>query len=51
MEEKKFGYEGETDKRILMKMLLVGDITEEHLQAYLADLPDVSSSADEIIIE
>jgi len=51
MEEKKFGYEGETDKRILMKMLLEGEITEEHLKPYLADLPDVSSSADEIIIE
>jgi hypothetical protein len=51
MEEKKYGYEGETDKRILMRMLLEGEITEEHLQAYLAELPDLSSSADEIIIE
>jgi hypothetical protein len=51
MEEKKFGYEGETDKRILMRMLLEGEITEEHLQAYLAELPDLSSSADEMIIE
>ncbi|NTW17482.1 MAG: hypothetical protein HGA41_08515 [Syntrophaceae bacterium] len=51
MEEKKFGCEGETDKRILTKMLLDGEITEERLQAYLAELPDVSSCADEIIIE
>jgi hypothetical protein len=51
MEEKKYGYEGETDKRILMRMLLEGEITEEHLQAYLAELPDLSSSADEMIIE
>jgi hypothetical protein len=51
MEEKKYGYEGETDKRILKRMLLEGEITEEHLQAYLAELPDLSSSADEIIIE
>ncbi|MEN6321492.1 MAG: hypothetical protein ABFD82_22435 [Syntrophaceae bacterium] len=51
MEEKQCGYEGETDKRILTKMLLDGEITEEHLQAYLEELPDVSSCADEIFIE
>ena len=51
MEESKFGCEGETDKRILTRMLLDGEITEEHLQAYLSELPDVSSCADEIIIE
>lgn len=51
MEENKFDCEGETDKRILMRMLLEGEITEEHLQAYLAELPDVASCADEIIIE
>lgn len=51
MEEKKFGCEGETDKRILTKMLLDGAITEERLQAYLAELPDVASCADEITIE
>ena len=50
-EEKKIGCEGETDKRILMKKLLDGEITEEHLKSYLKELPDVSSCADEIIIE
>lgn len=51
MEEKQIGCDGETDKRILTKRLLDGEITEEHLQAYLKDLPDVASSADEIIVE
>jgi len=51
MEKKQLGCEGETDKRILTKRLLEGEITEEYLQTYLAELPDVSSCADEIIIE
>jgi len=51
MEKKQFNCDGETDKRILTKMLLEGEITEEHLQTYLAELPDVSSCADEIIVE
>lgn len=49
--EKKYSCEGETDKRILTKMLLDGEISEEHLQAYLEKLPDVSSCADEITVE
>jgi len=51
MEKKQFSCEGETDKRIITKMLLDGEITEDNLQAYLAKLPDVSSCADEIIVE
>jgi hypothetical protein len=51
MEKKQCGYEGETDKRILARRLLDGEITDEHLKAYLAELPDVSSCADEIILE
>jgi hypothetical protein len=51
MEDRFAGCDGETDKRILNKKLLNGEITEENLQAYLAELPDVSSCADEIIVE
>jgi hypothetical protein len=51
MKKKQCGYEGETDKRILTKKLLDGEITEEHLKTYLAELPDVASCADEMIIE
>ncbi|HYA15118.1 MAG TPA: hypothetical protein VEF33_12325 [Syntrophales bacterium] len=51
MAKKEFDCEGETDKRILTKMLLDGEITEEHLQTYLEKLPDVSSCADEIAID
>ena len=51
MEKKQLSCDGVTDKRILTKMLLDGEITEEHLQVYLAKLPDVSSCADEIIVE
>jgi hypothetical protein len=51
MKNKQCDYEGETDKRILTRRLLDGEITEEHLQTYLAELPDVASCADEMIIE
>ena len=51
MDKKQFSCEGETDKRIITKMLLDGEITEDNLQAYLAKLPDVSSCADEITVE
>ncbi len=51
MKERRSGCEGETDKRILRWMLLEGEIEEKDLQAYLKDLPDVSSCADEIEIE
>ncbi len=51
MEEKQLSCQGETDKRILARMLFHGEITEEKLQAYLAKIPDVSSCADEIMVE
>lgn len=51
MEEKIVGCEGETDKRIILKRVLQGEISEEKLQAYLSNLPDVSSCVDEIIVE
>ena len=51
MKERRPDCEGETDKRILRRMLLEGEIKEKDLQAYLKELPDVSSCADEIEIE
>ena len=51
MTERRTGCKGETDKRILTRMLLEGEITEKELQTYLKELPDVSSCADEIEIE
>jgi hypothetical protein len=51
MKERRSGCDGETDKRILTKMLLDGEITEKDLQSYLKELPDMSSCADEIEIE
>jgi len=51
MKERRSGCEGETDKRILTRMLLDGEITEKELQSYLKELPDVSSCADETEIE
>ena len=51
MEKRESGCRGETDRRIITKMLLDGEITEELLKKYLADLPDVSSCAEEIVIE
>lgn len=39
------------DKRILVRKLAKGEISTEELEAYLANLPDVSSCADEIEIE
>jgi hypothetical protein len=51
MKEKRSGCAGETDKRILRRMLIEGEIKEKDLQAYLKELPDMSSCADEIEIE
>jgi len=51
MKDKYVGCEGETDKRIITKKLLDGEISEEKLQKYLSGLPDVSSCADEVTVE
>jgi hypothetical protein len=51
MKEKRSGCKGETDKRIIGRMLREGEIKEKDLQAYLKELPDVSACADEIEIE
>jgi hypothetical protein len=41
----------DNDKRILMRKILNGEISEKKLEKYLSELPDVSSCAEEIIIE
>jgi len=43
--------EGDYDKRILVRKILNGEISEEKLERYLSELPDVSSCAEEIMIE
>ncbi|MFB3925895.1 MAG: hypothetical protein ACE14T_07550 [Syntrophales bacterium] len=44
-------YKGEIDKRIIEKKILGGEISDEELNKYLAELPDMSDHAEEIIIE
>jgi|WetSurMetagenome_2_1015567.scaffolds.fasta_scaffold2328553_1 hypothetical protein len=39
------------DKRMIMRSMINGEISEEKLKKYLLDLPDVSSNAEEIVIE
>jgi hypothetical protein len=40
----------ETDKRILQRRLLIGEITQKSLKAYLASLPDAADNAKEVVI-
>lgn len=42
---------GDYDKRVLMRKLLNGEISEESMEKYLQDLPDVSSRAEEMVVE
>lgn len=51
MEEHKADCGGDTDKRILMRKILSGELSEDKLKKYLSQLPDVSSCAEEIVIE
>jgi hypothetical protein len=51
MEEHLTDCKSDNDKRILMRKILNGEISEEKLEMYLAELPDVSSCAEEITIE
>jgi hypothetical protein len=41
----------ETDKRVIEKKIMGGEISEEELGKYLRDLPDVSDHAEEITTE
>jgi hypothetical protein len=51
MEQRRADCESDYDKRILMRKLLNREMSEEKLEKYLAELPDVSSCAEEITIE
>ena len=51
MGKKKFEYNGNIDKRIIEKKLSKERISEKNLEGYLAQLPDVSDNAEEIIID
>ncbi len=51
MEERPADCGGDYDKRILMRKLISGEISEEKVKKYLEELPDVSSCAEEIIVE
>ena len=51
MGKKKFEYNGTLDKRIIEKKILSGKLAEKDLEKYLAELPDVSDNAEEIIID
>jgi hypothetical protein len=48
---KKKKYEGEMDKRIIEKKLLMGFLTESELESYLKSLPDLSSSVEELKVD
>jgi uncharacterized membrane protein len=51
MEEHMTDYGGDNDKRILKRKIANGEISEEALERYLSELPDVSACAEEMIIE
>jgi hypothetical protein len=51
MKKKATMLQEETDRRILDKKLLGGDLHESDLEAYLKELPDLAEFAEEIIIE
>jgi hypothetical protein len=42
---------GDNDKRILMRKILNGEISKKKLERYISELPDVSSCAEEVVIE
>jgi hypothetical protein len=51
VKKKKEMYEGEMDKRIIEKKLLMGFLSDSDLETYLKSLPDLSSSFDELKID
>jgi len=44
-------FEGDNDKRMLIRKLYNGEISKEKFDRYLAELPDVSACAEEVVIE
>lgn len=51
MEEHLTDCGGDSDKRILKRKIGNGEISEENLERYLAELPDLSACAEEMIVE
>lgn len=49
--KKKEVYEGELDKRIIEKKLLMGYMREKDLQSYLKSLPDLADSVEELKVD
>jgi len=50
MGKKKMGSNDGLDKRIIEKQLSKGIISEKDLKEYLAQFPDVSDNAEEVVI-
>ncbi len=51
MEKQKTPYKGIADKRILQGKILVGEVKEKELNAYLKTLPDVAANGQEVEID
>jgi len=51
VKKKKEMYEGEMDKRIIEKKLMMGFLVESELESYLKSLPDLSSSIEETKVD
>jgi hypothetical protein len=51
MKRKHTQYDGDLDKRVIEKKLIEGEISEKDLEEYLAQLPDLSDNAEEIIVD
>jgi|MudIll2142460700_1097286.scaffolds.fasta_scaffold1667791_2 hypothetical protein len=51
VKKKKDIYNGEMDKRIIEKKMLMGRMSKKELESYLKSLPDLSSNVEEIKIE
>jgi len=51
MDKRKTPYKGSMDKRILKGKILVGELKEKELSAYLKSLPDVAENAQEVEID
>lgn len=41
---------GQTDKRIIQRRILIGELSQESLQAYQKAIPDVSENAREVAL-
>lgn len=50
MSKKTIQYEGNPDKRIIQRRIMIGEIKEEDLKDYLASLPDAAENAEEMTV-